>query len=158
MSARMAGRHGRNVLDPECRIRRSAAEIHVLEPDWVKLLIEAAQALPDVTASHEECSGGLLDWPRLVQIAIQVTISTVYWITGPHPIQAEQFEYQRGGRREPAERESRLRPAVLADQLARGQAVAAGGFDQVIQRACEESIGIEQQKIFGLGCLARALI
>src|SRR5712691_1362772 len=155
MPTRMARYYGGYVLDSIPRIHGSAAEIHVLEPHRVKLFIEPAEAFPDVAARDEECSRGLLDRSRLVQIAIQITIVAIYGIAGPHPIQAEQFEYQRRGGREAADRESPLRPAVLADQLACGQAVAATGFDQVIQRGGKEGIGIEQQKEFGLACFAR---
>src|SRR5258708_7298303 len=106
MPARMARYYGGYVLDSISRIHGPATEIHVLEPHRVKLLIEPVEAFPDVAAGDEECSCGLLDRPRLVQIAIQITIVTVYGIAGPHPIQAEQFEYQRRGGREAADRES----------------------------------------------------
>src|SRR5579864_4746953 len=118
MPANMAGRHGRHVLDPITGVRRPAAEIHVLEPHRVKLLVETSQALPNVTARHEECSRGLLDRPGLVKIAIQITIVAVYGVPGPQPVDPEQLKNQRGGSGEAAERETLLRLAVFADQLA----------------------------------------
>jgi hypothetical protein len=59
MSTRMAGHHRRHVCYLAPRLHGAPAEIHVLEPHRIKLLVEAAQLFPDIAADHQESPGRL---------------------------------------------------------------------------------------------------
>ena len=56
MAAQMLGADLRHILDAIPRLDRPPAEIHVFEPDRVKIFVKAAQMLPHIAARHEECA------------------------------------------------------------------------------------------------------
>ena len=111
MSAAMAGLYGGHIFDPNARIDRPAAEIHILKPYWIKGFVHAPEAFPDVAADHEERARRLFHRTGLLQIAIQAPIPPVDGIRRPQPVQAQQFEDQRLGRRQIPDRKPGLRPA-----------------------------------------------
>jgi hypothetical protein len=77
MPAPVLPRHRRDILDSEAGGGSPAAEIHVFEPDRAKVLIEAAQPLPNVSPEHEESPGWLLHRAGVVQIPVQAAITPV---------------------------------------------------------------------------------
>src|SRR5512141_1912294 len=104
MAAFMARRHRGHVCYLVTRIHCPSAEIHILEPDRIKLLVEAAQLFPNVPPHHEESAGWLFHHCRLIVIAIQATVAAVYRIRRPQPVYPEQLADQRRGSREAAQR------------------------------------------------------
>src|SRR5690349_5977149 len=67
-------------------VNEASAKIHILEPHRIKILIEAADALPRFTPDCETRSGGLVNELGLGVVQIQAAIVPVPRIPGPGPI------------------------------------------------------------------------
>lgn len=111
MTTPVEGCHRGDIFNAVAGIEGSAAEIHILKPHRIEGFVHACQALPDVAADHEERACGLFDGTGLPEIAIQITIVPIDRVPLPHAINTEQFEGQRGGRRQTAHGKSNLRTA-----------------------------------------------
>lgn len=77
MTARMESPGLRCEADFPTRIQQPAAEIDVLKPHRVELLIPPAGPLPRLAAKREEGSGGLFYLLRLMQVEVEAAIVDV---------------------------------------------------------------------------------
>jgi hypothetical protein len=57
----MPGRCGGHVQYAKPLVAQSLTEVHILEPNGVKLLVKTAYRLPRIAAHHKEGSGRLID-------------------------------------------------------------------------------------------------
>src|SRR5215469_17596182 len=103
MPAAVLPRNRRDIFDAVAGRAGPAAEVHVFEPDRVKVFIEAAQTLPDVPAEHQESPRRLLYGAGPARVPVQAAITPVDGIGRPDTVQTQQLKDQRGGRRETAD-------------------------------------------------------
>ena len=78
MSSFMTPQHVGQVLDLKPCIPGAPAEIHILEPNGMKLLVETTEFFPDVTPDHEKRPGRLLDKAGLIERTVQVAIPSIH--------------------------------------------------------------------------------
>src|ERR1700682_756295 len=109
MASSMTRRHTRNICNLVTGAHRAAAEIHVLEPNWKKLLVKTAQLLPNVLSNHQKSARRLVDEAWLIKFTIEITIAAIHRVRRPQPVYSEHLKYERRGRWETPDRETRLR-------------------------------------------------
>jgi hypothetical protein len=94
MAAAMLRLNLRNILNLISSLGCTQAEIHILEPYRVEILVKTSQAVPGVASRHEECAGGLLYRAPESQVPIQVSITPVDWISRPQTVDSQKLEGQ----------------------------------------------------------------
>jgi hypothetical protein len=123
----------RHIFSAESRSRRAAAEINVLKPDGMKLLIEAPDLLPNVAAKHQKRAGRLLHWTGLIDRTIKITIFAIDGIGGPQAVEAEKLENEHRRGRKPPNGETGLRAASIRSST--GVSKFTSGFSRRMKSA-----------------------
>jgi hypothetical protein len=119
-----------DILDLMPRFDRAAAKIHVFEPYWMKVLVEAAHMFPYVAAQHEKGPRGLLHRAGAIQIPVQISITAVHRVARPQAVDSQKLEGQSCSRRKAADAETGLRAAIGPGKLTRGESVFPARLDQ----------------------------
>jgi len=83
MGPLMAGNYTRYIFNAIPAIAGAEAVVDVLKPNRMKVLIEASQTFPNVTARHKKGSSGLLHFSGKIEITIQTAVAAIHGIRGP---------------------------------------------------------------------------
>jgi hypothetical protein len=118
------GRDG-GVEDAKSLIPQPFTEIHILKPDRVKLFVEAADGEPGRAFYHEKRPGGLVDFSDIRRVEPDA-IATIYRVPGEEPVDSEELENQRKGRRETSHVEAVLLMAITPDE-----GTGCGGYIEI---------------------------
>src|SRR5713226_8518443 len=81
-------------------VAKSLAEVNILEPDRVELLVESSYTFPSFTTKHQKRPGRLFDFGRFFMVKPVATVMPIHRVTGPEPVDEQHFERQaeRGGK------------------------------------------------------------
>jgi hypothetical protein len=89
----------RHINNPVARLLDPQTEIDIFEPERAKTLIETSNLFPDAAAKHQEGARGLIDILLPAWIHVEASITPVDRVSGPDPVDEQDFERQgsRGG-------------------------------------------------------------
>jgi hypothetical protein len=141
----MLGANLRQILNTISSIGRAPAEIHVLEPHWMKSFVKAAQMFPYISPRQKECARRLLHRTFAIQIPIQISIAAIDGIARPEAVDSQKLESKGSRCRKSANGEPTLALAPGAHQLSRRQTVFPACLDQRSDIAPQPHIGVQQK-------------
>lgn len=159
MGAGVTGAGARGKTDAPAALEEAEAEIDILEPNWMKTLVETAHGVEGGAADEQHGAGGLIDVAGGVERLAEQTVPAVYPVPGKKAVQSQNLGAESGGGGETADEEALLRAAGGVEQEAASG--TDGGVGELGGEASgtgfEDAIGIEDEDERGAG-VAEALV